>query len=251
MWFMWFMWFRLSALVSFGALVLAADVCGGLPASPPARSNDLDDVAGPMSFRLSVKPGGPAFRITVRSLLRGYSKDPVHAGDIEVARCSDGRRLQLLTIMARQPINFARTFSASDINFDGYLDFSVLGEFGGTWGSQLWWVYEPASGRFVQNELTRELGQLGNNGYQIDSEKHAIQIESLMAGCPPLVTRYRVEDNHLIKVHEESGKQIIEASPPRRDLTAGVPCTVTVSDLVAGTMRVTQVRRFVDGEPVK
>jgi len=186
---MWFMWFRLSALAFLGALVLAADVCRGLPASPPAQSNDLDDVAGPMSFRLSVQPGGPAFRITVRSLLRGYSEDPVHAGDIEVARCSDGRRLQLLTIMARQPINFARTFSASDINFDGYLDFSGLGEFGGSWGSQLWWVYEPASGRFVQNELTRELGQLGNNGYQIDSEKHAIQIESLMAGCPPLVTR--------------------------------------------------------------
>ena len=108
----------------------------------------------------------------------------------------------------------------------------------------------PAADLF-RNELTRELGQLGNNGYQIDSEKHAIQIESLMAGCPPLVTRYRVEENRLIKVHEEIGKQVIEASPPRQDLPAGVPCTVTVSDLVAGTMRVTEVRRFVDGEPVK
>jgi hypothetical protein len=245
------MWLRLSALAFLGALLLPADVCRGLPSSPPARSNYLDHAAGPMSFRLLVKPGGPAFRITVRSLLRRYSDNPVHAGDIEVARCSDGRRLQLLPIMAGQPINFASTFRASDINFDGYLDFSVLGEFGGTWGSQLWWVYEPASGRFVQNELTRELGQLRNNGYQIDSEKHAIQIESLMAGCPQLVTRYRVEDNHLVKVHEEIGKQIIEASSPRRDLPAGVPCTVAVSDLVAGSMRVTQVRRFVDGEPVK
>jgi len=28
-------------------------------------------------------------------------------------------------------------------------------------------------------------------------------------------------------------------------------CRVIVSDLVGGTMRVTNVRRFVDGEPVK
>lgn len=245
------MWLRLSALAFLGALSLPADVCRGLPSRPPARSNYLDHVTGPMSFRLPVKPGGPAFRITVRSLQRRYTDNLVHAGDIEVARCSDGRRLQLLPIMAGQPIDFASTFRASDINFDGYLDFSVLGEFGGTWGSQLWWVYEPASGRFVQNELTRELGQLRNNGYQIDPEKHTIQIESLMAGCPQLVTRYRVEDDHLIKIHEEIGKQIIKASSTRRDLPAGVPCTVAVSELVAGTMRVTQVRQFVDGEPVK
>src|ERR1700722_10744998 len=106
----------------------------GISSSLPARSNYLDHVAGRTSFRLLVKPGGPAFRITVRSLLRRYSDKPIHAGDIEITRCSDGRRLQLLPIMAGQPINFASTFRASDINFDGYLDFSVLGEFGGTWG---------------------------------------------------------------------------------------------------------------------
>jgi hypothetical protein len=245
------MWFRLSALALCGALVLMADVCRGLPAGPHTPSNYRYSVARPMSFRLLVKSAGPSFRITVRSLLRSYSDNPVHAGDIEVARCSDGRPLQLLPIMAGQPINFASTFGASDINFDGYVDFSVLGAFGGTWGSRLWWVYDPATGRFVQNQLTRELGELRANDQQIDPKKHEITAEYLMAGCPLLITRYRVEDNRLIKVHEEIGKQMIEASPSRRDSPAGVPCTVTVSDLVAGTMRVTEVRRFVDGEPVK
>jgi hypothetical protein len=80
---------------------------------------------------------------------------------------------------------------------------------------------------------------------------HLSMTESLMAGCPSLVTRYHVEDNHLLKIHEEIGKQIIETSPLRPDLPAGVPCTVTVSDLVGGIMRVTDVRRFVEGEPVK
>jgi hypothetical protein len=245
---MWSVWLRASTLAFLFSPVRAADVCGGLPAGPPAGSNYSDDAAGPMSFRLTVKPGGPAFRITIRSLFRGYSNDPVPAGDIEVARCSDGRRLQTLTIMAGQRINFASTFRASDINFDGYLDFSVLGAFGATFGSQLWWVYEPVSGRFVENELTRELSQLGNNGFQIDPRTHTIRLENLLVGCPALVNRYRVEKYHLTKVHEETGIQSIKG---RADLPAGVPCTVTVSDLVAGTMRVTHVRRFVDGEPVK
>jgi hypothetical protein len=244
------MWYRLSALAFCGTLAFGADVCRGLPDRPAERTNYLDP-ARPLSFRLSVKPGGPAFRITVRPRLRKYSDNLVVAGDIEVARCTDGGRLQLLTIMASQPINFSATFDPSDINFDGYLDFSVLGAFGGKWGSRLWWVFDPAAGRFVQNVLTRELGELGTNGYQIDPKKHEIATESLMAGCPSLVTRYHVEDNHLLKIHEEIGKQIIETSPLRTDLPAGVPCTVTVSDLVGGIMRVTDVRRFVEGEPVK
>ena len=244
------MWRRLSAFALWGTLAFGADVCLGLPIRPPDRYSFLDPPR-PLSFRLSVKPGGPAFRITVRSRSIGYSNNLVHAGDIEVSRCQDGRVLQLLPIMASQPINFAATFGASDINFDGYLDFSVLGEFGAKFGSQLWWIYEPATGSFVQNELTRELGELRTNGYQIDPKKHEITAESLMAGCPSLVTRYRVVDNHLIKVHEEIGIQTIENGPLQRNLPAGVPCTVTVSDLVGGTMRVIDVRRFVDGEPVK
>ena len=78
---------------------------------------------------------------------------------------------------------------------------------------------------------------------------HLSMTESLMAGCPSLVTRYRVEGNHLVAVHKETGIQIIENS--QTDLRAGVPCTVTVSEMIDGGMRVTAVRRFVDAEPVK
>ena len=156
----------------------------------------------------------------------------------------------MLPIMASQPINFASTFKAYDINFDGYLDFAVLAEFGAKWGRELWWIYDPDTGRFVQNQLARELGDLKTNGYQIDSQKHEIIAENLMFGCPSLVTRYRVADNHLITVHQETGMQTIENDSGQRNLPAGVPCTVTVSDLVGGTMRVTEVRRFIDGEPL-
>ena len=119
------MWCRLSALAWCVTLVLRGDVCGDLPTGPPDGSS-YADAPRPLSFRLSVQPGGPAFRITVRPRFFKMTNDPVPAGEIEVARCSDGRRLQLLTIMASQPINFPATFTTSGVNFDGYLDFSVL-----------------------------------------------------------------------------------------------------------------------------
>jgi hypothetical protein len=233
------MWRRPSALAWCVTLALRGDVCGSLPTGPPDVSS-YTDAPRPLSFRLSVQPGGPAFRITVRPHLVKVTNDLVPAGDIEVARCSDGRRLQLLTIMASQPINFPATFTTSDVNFDGYLDFSVLAEFGGTFGAQSWWIYDPAGGRFVQNELTRELRKLGNNGYHIDPKKHEIIIENLLAVCPSLIDRYRLEGDRLVLIHHETGFQNSETV-----------CTVTYSDRDDGTMHRTAQRRFKDGKPVK
>jgi hypothetical protein len=229
----------LSALAWCLTLALRGDVCGGLPTGPPDTAS-YADAPRPLSFRISVQPGGPAFRITIRPRLLQMTKDPVPAGDIEVARCSDGRHLQLLTIMASQPINFAATFGTSDVNFDGYLDFSVLAEFGATFGAQSWWIYDPTSGRFVQNELTRQLRKLGNNGYRLDPKKHEISTESLLAVCPALVDRYRLEGDRLVMIHHESGFQNSETV-----------CTVTYSNLTHGTMHRTNQRRFIDGKPVK
>jgi len=177
-----------------------------------------------------------------------------------VARCRDGKRLQLLPILAVQPINFAATFAAQDINFDGYLDFSVLTEFAAKFGSRSYWVYDPGSGLFVQNELTHDLGEncLGAawhggcwkaESIEFDPKQHEISTHYFAAsplvwdatggksakGCPFEGDRYRVSNNRLMLIHKE-------------EITKGgineFSCTVTVSDRVAGTMRVTGVRRW-------
>jgi len=147
------MWRRLSVLAWCVTPALRGDVCRGLPAGPPDVSS-YTDAPRPLSFRLSVQPGGPAFRITVRPRLFKMTNDLVPACDIEVARCSDGRRLQLLTIMASQPINFPSTFTTSDVNFDGYLDFSVLAEFGGTFGAPRGVTLRDASAAPIRNAIT-------------------------------------------------------------------------------------------------
>jgi hypothetical protein len=259
------MWRLLSVLAFCGIPALGADVCQGLPGPAEVSEFRLEATSKPTlspPFRLSVKQGGPAFRITVRSRLRSLSDnlDLVHAGDIEVASCQDGKQLQWLPIMAWQPIDFGASFVAEDINFDGYLDFSVITEFASKYASRSYWVYDPHSGLFVENELTRELGEncLGAawhggcykaESISFDPKKHEISTHYFAAsalvwdatggasgeGCPWKGDRYLVENNRLILVHKE---EITEG-----DVHAA-SCTVTVSDLIAGTMRVTDVRHW-------
>ena len=260
---------------------LWANVCDGLPAGPP-KDSKLFGSNKPLSFKLSVKSGGAAFRITVRPLWQIKADqeiiDETRAGDIEVARCQDGKRLQVLPIAADQEISFGSTFHAEDINFDGYLDFSVVTEFSGANGDiRSYWVYDPGTGIFIQNEFTRELrcgsaavtskyggaeGKSTNYGDSIGEltraclgaafidfvpEKREIgrrYFDGAMGGCPNTSQgkgeRYRVVNNRLLLIH----KQDFELEPE--------PCTVTEWDLIGGTMRVTKVRRYdAQGQPVK
>jgi hypothetical protein len=247
-----------------GMPALWADVCDGLAAGPP-KGADLFGSNDPLSFKLSVKFGGAAFRITVRPIWQIKADreivDETRAGEIEVARCQDGKRLQVLPIAADQPISFGFTFHAEDINFDGYLDFSVVTVFTAANGDiRSYWVYDPGTGIFIQNEFTHELrcgsvavtskyggACLGAAFIDFNPEKREIgrrYFDGAMGGCPNTSQgkgeRYRVVNNRLLLIH----KQDFELQPE--------PCTVTEWDLIGGTMRVTKVRRYdARGQPVK
>lgn len=224
-------WFAL-ALCAIPAL--AANICDGLPASPPKDAEYADlfpAAARPAAFGVSVKPGGPAFRITVLpapadSFANGRD-EMGHAGDIEVASCQSGKRLPLLPFMASQPLNFGPTFHAADINFEGYLDFYLLTEYAAGWMRKSYWVYDPAAGLFVQNELTRELGAncLGEQWHgachadiEFDPEKREIGAYYLK-GCPGDTKegdRYRIANNRLVIVHKEEVTERGQAIMPLR-----------------------------------
>ncbi len=226
---------RLSALLLLMTGALPGDVCQGLAPAPSDHSK-------PAIFRLPVKPGGPSFRITIRTtpLMPQPVNHFVHSGDIEVARCADGGFVQSLALTAWQPADQARSFHADDVNFDGYLDFAVLAESGGAWGSEWWWVYDPAAGRLVQNELTRELKKIKAGDISIDAAKKEILARHLTEpwGCGSTIDRYQVAGDRLILVHKENPKPAPDA------------CTVTVSDLKNGALRVTNIRRFAGGKQV-
>jgi hypothetical protein len=93
-------------------------------------------------------------------------------------------------------------------------------------------VYDPVSGLFVQNELTRELGEncLGAEWHSgcwkadsidFDHKKHEISAHYFVGvgECGSTTDRYRVENNRLIVVHEE----ILDMKPNGCTLTAFGP----------------------------
>jgi hypothetical protein len=85
-----------------------------------------------------------------------------------------------------------------------------------------------------------------------DPQKHEIgrrYFGGAMGGCPNTGEgkgeRYRVVNNRLILIHKQDFEQIYEGGRFQF-------CAVTVSDLVDGTMRVTEVRRYdAQGHPLK
>ncbi len=231
----------------FGIPALWADVCEGLPTGPPKQSRELPHEA--LSFALRVKSDGPAFRITVRPMWQRQGERVIlvdnHSGEVEVARCEDGKRLQLLPIVTDYLID-AYSFHTDDINFDGYLDFSVVREFAASSGyRRSYWVYDPGSKLFVESEMTRELGEWWGFA-DFDPAKHEItkRYFGFMRGCPGTSVgdeeRYLVDDKRLLLIHKQEIRREAES------------CTVTDSDLVGGVMRVTEVRRFdLQGQPMK
>jgi hypothetical protein len=238
-------------LVLCATSALWADICGGLPTSPidcvtpnrtcPAKGTEYwpggNDGLAPLSFQLSERPGGPAFRITVRPIDSDTGQlQNVHAGEIEVARCQDGKQLQLLPILAEGgAINFGLSFHADDINFDGYLDFSIVTDFAASSGrKRSYWAYDPGSARFVQNKLTEELGKDYLGFIAFDPKKREISkgYFGMGRGCPDTSegegVRYRVENNRLILIHKQE-VQIYQGTNQDGPYQF---CTVTVSDLI-------------------
>ena len=240
---------RLAVLFWSCCLPCAADVCATVADAPhlekffPQRGAELGlwnpVLPASRSFRLPVKATGPSFLITVRSFdVNVQNNESILTGEIEVARCQDGKRVQTLPIPAGRAFGFGDNFRTFDINFDGYLDFSVIVEVSSTYASQSWWIYDPALGKFVQNGLTRGLREVTSNGYRIDESKHELVANHLMYGCPALVTRYRIESNRLLMIHWEEPFQ-------------GDSCVITYHDLVDGQMKVTGKRSFQNDRPPK
>jgi hypothetical protein len=111
------MYSRLAVLFFCGSFALAASVCEAVAEAPhleklfPQKGSHLGLWDPPLpasrSFRLQVKAGCPSFLITVRSfVVKPTANQCARAGEIEVAHCRDGKRVQILPILdgMRRPI---------------------------------------------------------------------------------------------------------------------------------------------------
>lgn len=213
--------------------------CAGFPSFGPKDSlNTADLRVETKDLRVQVSARGPGLHVRLEP-------DPAwkviidavqRVGWIRIFSCETGALVQSLEVENRYgPEMLARWFEVRDVNFDGYLDIAVLREFGAKWGRQTWWVFSPASGKFISDEFTEALGKVGANGLVLDAARQNIVAPQLtdLTGCGKTQDIYHVEQNrHLVLMHQE----IIDASADG--------CTLIAHDRVNGQMQVTKVQHF-------
>ena len=153
-----------------------------------------------------------------------------HAGQIEISRAATGATLQTIDVISNWHDSVCRLFDAKDVNFDGYLDISVVREGAGTWASRDYYVFDPKTGRFISTDLTHDLGQLKDNGLIFDWKTHEIQAAFMFSLCGG-VDIYRIENGRLVKIQE--GEVTVDPEGHR--------CVQTVRRRVHGRWKVVRV----------
>jgi hypothetical protein len=225
--------------------------CAGLPLFGPKGSlNTADLRVETKDLRVQVNARGPELHVRLEpdtrraAMSNGAMDDKLHrVGWVRVYSCDTGALIQSLEVQSMcGPECFVRWFDVKDVNFDGYADIAVLRDHAALWGSQTWWVFSPASDKFISNDFTKELSRISGNGLELDASRHNITVPNLFGPgrCSRAKDIYEVEQgSHLVLIHKEN-------LTPRwnPDHTRSAGCTLTTLDRVNGEMKVTKVEHF-------
>jgi hypothetical protein len=197
------------------------------------------NIKGP-ELHLQLEPDASASMSTGNG---GTNVASQRVGWIRIFSCETGALIQSLEVQSlRSPELFLRFFEVRDANFDGYLDIAVLADAGALWGSQSWWVFSPASEKFISNEFTEALSRIHGNGHEFDATRHHIIVPYLLGPgrCNRFQDIYKVEQSsRLVLIHNEG---LTPTWDPSHSYAVG--CTLTTRELVNGQMQVTKVEHF-------
>ena len=190
------------------------------PASPLRRPRVIRVRAEEEGTReFEIHPSLPPFAFRwVPNPPADTSNEPKHVGRIEISRKGSAGRPQVIELWSF--VHVSRIFEslhAQDVNFDGYQDIGVLSGHGAKWGSYAYWLFDPTSGRFITNRLTRELSRLGAHERHLDPKSRTIKLEYLTLGEAPVSDTYRIGKNRLtlVEAQREAGRS--ERRPRDRD----------------------------------
>ena len=90
-----------------------------------------------------------------------------------------------------------------DVNFDGYLDMVDFHFAGAKWRSDSYWLFDQASGRFITNKLTAQLGELMYQSIAVNPAKAEIRTSLWIGLCNKSFEVYRIKGDKLVLVESE------------------------------------------------
>jgi hypothetical protein len=160
----------------------------------------------PFVKTVELHPGLPPLEIRV--IPAAPSEDPkAPLGRVEIYRQGEPGPFQTITVTGEgYPIRL--TFSEfEDANFDGYTDLLLCNTGGAKWGGYAIYFYDPGSGTFRQNGLSREMSErLQGNGLEFDRAAGEIRVAHLIFGCPekfPVTETFVIQGGHLRRTGQE------------------------------------------------
>jgi len=188
-------------------------------AGAEAQAGRLFDGAGPLPATVRVQVAKALPPLTIRLLpptggaATAGAAEPHEIGRLEIARPGEPAVLQ--TIVVRGTGNaesLARFSRMEDANFDGYADLLVAhdGGDGGNVGAKgigyEFYLFDPPSGTFVQDELAQEMSAQLHGDLEIQRITGGITLRHRTQGCSTgfvWLERFLVEGGHLVKVEEQ------------------------------------------------
>ena len=133
--------------------------------------------------------------------------------------------------------HFTAGLVVGDLNFDGYADLGLYTDGGAKWSSHAYWLFDPAAGRFVENDLSRDLGRLAANQVAAQPSTSTIEASYLAGGGDCTLGVYdifQIVHGRLVQV--ETHQREIGREPKGY-------CLVKVSRLRDGRMQTVRVER--------
>lgn len=164
-----------------------------------------DYAPAPVTLWVQIHSNLPPYRFELAPAAeRGADEaDDVLMGKITVFREDTAAPVQTISVWGADPGFFATGFRMCDVNFDGYLDLVDFHFAGAKWRSESYWLFEPASGRFITNKLTAQLGELMYQDITVNPAKAEIRTSLWIGVCMKSFEVYRVERGKLVLVASE------------------------------------------------
>jgi hypothetical protein len=152
---------RFEPIAVSGLRVRLAPASNALPAPTPTR-------LPPITISITASASAPSYTLAI---LPEPTATPVlyHRGTIEITRDGQSGPPQTLDVELDDPQADWAEFGlrVDDINCDGYQDIAVQQLGGAKWVTLHWWLFDPATGKFVTSPLTQALATLRMNDYSL------------------------------------------------------------------------------------